>query len=87
MMVLAIVVEAGGICYASRNKRVAEEEVSIPSPTGIRPRVVLDDDVREFESTPSSWKSFMRRVPVSEEPGPTRRVSGAAVAVGRRESC
>ena len=70
LMVLAIVVEVAGVCYASRKKKVADggQEAS-------ERRRVGSDDVPAFESAPAPWASFMRRSSVSEKTGPTRSVS------------
>ena len=75
LMVVAIVVEAVALCYASRKKKVAEggEES--------RPRVG-SDDVPAFESAPAPWRSFFRQLSVSEETGPTRSISGNLVTTG-----
>ncbi|CAN0486529.1 unnamed protein product [Ectocarpus sp. 12 AP-2014] len=75
LMVLAIVVEVFGICYASGRKRVAEDASSERPCAGL-------DDAPAVESVPASWRSFMRRGSVSEEPGPTRNVAGTVVTVG-----
>lgn len=83
LMIVAIVVEVVGICYASRGKRVVEAAVSserLPeswSPT-------RSDVVPAFENVPSSWRSFMRQVSVSEEVGPTRSVAGTVATARRR---
>ncbi|CAM9614990.1 unnamed protein product [Ectocarpus sp. 12 AP-2014] len=77
LMILAIVVEAVGICYASRKTKVLEggEEASE------RPRVG-SDDVPVFESAPAPWRSFFRQGSVSEKAGPTRSVSEAVGRTG-----
>ncbi|CAN0016960.1 unnamed protein product [Ectocarpus fasciculatus] len=75
LMILAIVVEVVGICYASGKKRVVGAASSSESSPGLRPRAG-SDDVPALESVPASWPSFMRRSSVSEEPGPTRRIAG-----------
>ena len=76
LMVLAIVVEVIGVCYASRKKKAVEGEE--PSE---RPRVE-SDGVPVFESAPGSWRSFFRQRSVSEKTGPTRSVSGNLVTTG-----
>lgn len=78
LMILAIVVEVVGICYACGQKKTVEEAVSSE-----RPRAG-SDDVHVFESAPSSWRSFLRQRSVSEKTGPTRSFSGTVDStVGR----
>ena len=78
LMILAIVVEVVALCYGSRKKKVVEggEEASE------RPHVGSDDDVPVFQSTPASWRSFLRQGSVSEKTGPTRSISRAVVTTG-----
>ncbi|CAM9420392.1 unnamed protein product, partial [Hapterophycus canaliculatus] len=77
LMILAIVVEVVGICYASRKKKVEQDGV-----LSERPRMGSDDPP-VFESAPTSWR-FLRQRSVSEKTGPTRSVSGTVVtSVGR----
>lgn len=78
LMMLVIVVEVVGICYASRGKGVVKDEAlseSLPESTAR----AGSDDVPAFESIPSSWRSFVRQGSVSEEAGPTRSVAGTVV--------
>ncbi|CAM9718324.1 unnamed protein product [Scytosiphon promiscuus] len=73
LMVLAIVVEVVGVCYAPQKKEGREKGIS-PAVFPLRPRAG-SDDVPVFETVPrGSWKSFLSRS-VSDEPGPTRRVA------------
>ncbi|CAM9790765.1 unnamed protein product [Scytosiphon promiscuus] len=85
LMALTIVVEAIGICYASRRRRVADEAEPSESLPGVKPRAGSDDDDSVFEGAPKSWGSFMRQISMWEEEGPARnRVSGAVVGIGRQ---
>ncbi|CBJ33597.1 conserved unknown protein [Ectocarpus siliculosus] len=68
LMILVIVVEVVGICYASGKKRVVGAASSSESSPGLRPRAG-SDDVPALESVPASWASFMRQGSVSEEQG------------------
>lgn len=78
LMILAIVVEAIVICYASwYNKSVVNGEEASE-----RPQVGSNDTPPVFESAPS-WGSFLRQGSVSEKPGPTRSISVAFVPTGK----
>ncbi|CAN0093617.1 unnamed protein product [Ectocarpus sp. 4 AP-2014] len=77
LMILAIVVEAVGICYASTRKQDDEATV-MPE----RPRAG-SDEVPQFESAPAPWRSFMRQGSVLEMPGPNRSVAEKVVSEGR----
>ncbi|CAB1106635.1 unnamed protein product [Ectocarpus sp. CCAP 1310/34] len=82
LMILAIIVEVVGVCCASGTKRVVGAAASTENVPGLTPRAG-SDDVLAFESAPASWPPSMRERSVSEEPGPTRRVAGTVIAVGR----
>ncbi|CAN0481628.1 unnamed protein product, partial [Ectocarpus sp. 8 AP-2014] len=83
-LVLAIITEVVDICFASGRKRVVEEAASCESLPGPSAE---SDKAPALASAPGlSWKSFMRQVSASAEPGPTRGVGGAGgSAVGRRK--
>lgn len=81
LMVLAIVVEVVGVCWASRTRRVVDEGEEEEDEASGRPRVE-SGDVPAFERAPASWRSFLLRESVSERTGPTRRVSGSVVTTG-----
>lgn len=82
LIVLAIVVEVVGICLLPRGN-VAQDEASLERLPG--PSAGSDQPPAFASARGLSWKSFMRQVTVSEEPGPSRSVSGTgATAVGRR---
>ncbi|CAN0437324.1 unnamed protein product [Ectocarpus sp. 12 AP-2014] len=79
LMILAIVVEVVGFCYASGKQEAAIEVSHSERPSGSRFRVG-SGDVPMFESAPPSWRSFLLRESVSESTGPIRSISGNVVA-------
>ena len=81
LMILAIVVEVVGVCWASRTRRGVEEGEEDEDEASGRPRVESGEGPA-FERAPASWRSFLLRESVSEKTGPTRRVSGNVVTTG-----